>query len=798
MFRNISISNKLTIYFILIVGLSVGAIVVFINTYIYANFKDVIDINTRDKAFENAQVMNNLIDRSNQFVAQVNNYPLIGETISRGENPTSRQSVQTYDYLRFLIDRMVVEGEHKLNSGFRFFKPDGTFIGKLGTFHPGDLRDIEKGIFNLTKQTRKIQSEITVDRDKGYVVSWSADLITHNGKTVAVVIGGFVIIPSSLMNFYPEISEVTLASKDKIYDTTFRDRVYERPYYEESYMNQDMIELAFQFIEESKIGNGLKLTDNQKIKQSSNPEYFDEVKKDLLQLMDQGVMVQYEALEDTQQSTRLVKEGKFKSLYIPYYSIDGNTKLVLISHNRIDNLENIIGQIIFFSAIATLIAIIISVVVIRLIAHTIGKKITYLSGILLTASKGDLSVRVEKFKTSDELTKLNTSLNKLLTNNSMLISNVKINNKRFYKTNNKLNLYLNDIETSTTQLKEKIMVTLDYNKEESDFLNMFMDTVEDTIAGFNRIYSVLRVQQSFADTMKQTMTTITESIQTIYRTTDEARRVSEELKGSAALISSSTKELLESITGIESGSKQIQDIVDIISNIADQTNLLAMNASIEAAHAGSSGKGFGVVADEIRNLAENSTEQAKEIRKVLKDIVNRISNSVNISRKNEANTEKMLETIDKVYKTNIEVSEIIDKQNDSIKSIEKEVSASLEVTNEVSDYSKQQNKKINQFKEEINILIQKMKNVKKAMDKEVEESEKTIKTISSMKEVRKENMAIRKILDNSINKFIVSNNDLKDDDIEIDQDIYQETNPNIESVKEKSDDSKLIEEKSLD
>jgi methyl-accepting chemotaxis protein len=282
-----------------------------------------------------------------------------------------------------------------------------------------------------------------------------------------------------------------------------------------------------------------------------------------------------------------------------------------------------------------------------------------------------------------------------------------------------------------------------------------MDTVEETIAGFNRIYSVLRVQQSFADTMKGTMLNITDRIKSINSVTNEAKEVTEELQQSAAVISSSTKELLKSISGIEEGSKEIQDIVSLISNIAEQTNMLAMNASIEAAHAGSSGKGFGVVADEIRTLAENSTSQAKEIRKVLKDIIKRIFDAVEISKRNEINTIKITETVDKVYNTNIEVSKMVDQQIESMKSIEKEISSSLEVTNEVSDYSKEQNKKINQFKEEINVLIEKMKNVKMAMNQEVKESENTINIIISMKDVRKENMIIRTKLEDSINKFKV-------------------------------------------
>ena len=95
------------------------------------------------------------------------------------------------------------------------------------------------------------------------------------------------------------------------------------------------------------------------------------------------------------------------------------------------------------------------------------------------------------------------------------------------------------------------------------------------------------------------------------------------------------------VSEIEQDSAGLVEMSNLIQQIASQTNLLAMNAAIEAAHAGDFGKGFAVVADEIRKLAEDSNKQAKNINDVLKKIKLLIDNAYGKT----VNTQKEFENI---------------------------------------------------------------------------------------------------------------------------------------------------------
>ncbi|KUO49244.1 MAG: hypothetical protein APF76_02910 [Desulfitibacter sp. BRH_c19] len=301
-----------------------------------------------------------------------------------------------------------------------------------------------------------------------------------------------------------------------------------------------------------------------------------------------------------------------------------------------------------------------------------------------------------------------------------------------------INLAIDEANIATEEIAKKVQVVAEKNTEQ-------FKKVERSIVLLNKLNDYM----SEANTNSEAALIASEnSLATALEGKEEGQKVLEKMESTKNLVAISQ----EKIHSLHNFSKKVGDIADTISNITSQTNLLALNAAIEAARAGVHGKGFEVVAQEVRELANQSSEAAAEISETIKDIQLEINASITVFQNISKDVENAVIMVKNLDGRLISIKETFENSVENMGDIKKVISSSFDISTEV-------NHDMDQVKLSCNDTVELIQDASAATQEHhafMEEIYATCSRLAEMAEQTKQNIAgyvMNRNLENQVAEF---------------------------------------------
>jgi methyl-accepting chemotaxis protein len=271
-------------------------------------------------------------------------------------------------------------------------------------------------------------------------------------------------------------------------------------------------------------------------------------------------------------------------------------------------------------ALAFALAVAAMIVGVYLVSARLMRPLVTLSGAFVKMENGELNVRVPSSEKGDEINDLSRAFNLFVIRISALVEGIRRASTAIEGSSSVLADSIGKSSACAAEIKEGITETLgDISDQESAFVASKAGTTA-IIEAIAELDGSIGRQRASIDEAAASVEEMVGNIQSIAKSADTITSEIKSLDLSGAAGRERLTAVLSAIEGVVERSADLTEANEVIEAVASSTNLLAMNAAIEAAHAGEAGKGFAVVAEEIRALAENTHEQSTAISSSIEEI----------------------------------------------------------------------------------------------------------------------------------------------------------------------------------
>lgn len=390
-----------------------------------------------------------------------------------------------------------------------------------------------------------------------------------------------------------------------------------------------------------------------------------------------------------EERSRQAQEMAINDLTPLYEALDAATlELMNINIAKEEQMEKVCEALQIGAIILMVILVIAAASISKRIAHVISKGISKplaeLEDRFEAFAEGDIKTDFPTSSAEDEIAGLMNSSHDMAQRLQMIILDVEklcheMSNGNFNVESGCADAYQGDLTELYVSIKNMNINVSNALKEVESVSNQVNDGATNLAEAASCLAEGATDQAASVEEMVATMNTVSDGLKFTAQSVDEAYNQLSECATDAQASHAEMGHMVESMNRISETSKKIENIIAEIENIASQTNLLSLNASIEAARAGDAGRGFAVVADEIRDLADQSAKSAVDTRELVNNTLREIEEGSRVANKTADVLYGVVDSIQKIALSAKTLSENTQVQAEAVEQADQGIARISEV-----------------------------------------------------------------------------------------------------------------------